>query len=307
MATGKVEDIFEKNFMTAAKFSVEIENIVKEGDLNYIAAIVQFCEDKNIEILDSHHHFWDLDKNYYPFLCDAIDPDFFLGNYEMIRQNYLPADYEKDIKNHNVIGSIHCEAEWDRNDQVGETKWIENLAKKNKYPNAIIGHAWFHTKNTEKIIAEQASFNMVKSIRSKPNVKFAKNSTYYQYDGSMQDTNWRKGLKLLEKYNLNYDLRVPTWHLEEAVEIVRLIPNTKVIINHCGFPWDRSVDGMEFWRKGIKSLSLEPNTFIKLSEFGVKGEEWNFNENATIIYELIDFLVPKDACLQAIILLAKLK
>ena len=45
MATGKVEDIFEKNFMTAAKFSVEIENIVKEGDLNYIEAIVQFCED----------------------------------------------------------------------------------------------------------------------------------------------------------------------------------------------------------------------------------------------------------------------
>ena len=240
-------------------------------------------EDKNLEILDSHHHFWDLDKNYYPFLCDKIDPDFFLGNYEIIRQNYLPVDYEKDIINHNVIGTIHCEAEWDRNDQVGETKWIENLAKRNKFPNAIIGHAWFHTKNAEIIIAEQASFNMVKSIRSKPNVKFAKNSTDYQYDGSMQDTNWRNGLKLLEKYNLNYDLRVPTWHLEEAVEIVRLIPNTKVIINHCGFPWDRSVDGMEFWRKGIKALSLEPNTFIKLSEFGVKGEEWNFNENASII------------------------
>ena len=87
-------------------------------------------EDQNIEILDSHHHFWDLDKNYYPFLCDKIDPDFFLGNYEIIRQNYLPVDYEKDIKNHNVIGTIHCEAEWDRNDQVGETKWIDNLAKK---------------------------------------------------------------------------------------------------------------------------------------------------------------------------------
>ena len=228
-------------------------------------------EDQNIEILDSHHHFWDLDKNYYPFLCDKIDPDFFLGNYEMIRQNYLPIDYEKDIKNHNVIGSIHCEAEWDRNDQVGETKWIENLAKKNKYPNAIIGHAWFHTKNTETIIAEQASFNMVKSIRSKPNVKFAKDSVNYSHDGSMQDVNWRNGLKLLEKYNLNYDLRVPTWHLEEAVQIVRLIPNTKVIINHCGFPWDRSIDGMEFWRKRLKALSLEPNTFIKLSEFGIKG------------------------------------
>ena len=54
MATGKVDDIFEKNFMTAAKFSVEIENIVKEGDLNYIEAIVQFCEDKNIEKMIIH-------------------------------------------------------------------------------------------------------------------------------------------------------------------------------------------------------------------------------------------------------------
>ena len=50
MATGKVDDIFEKNFMTAAKFSVEIEKIVKDSNLNYIEAIVQFCEDKNIEL-----------------------------------------------------------------------------------------------------------------------------------------------------------------------------------------------------------------------------------------------------------------
>ena len=250
-------------------------------------------DDHNIEIVDAHHHFWDLKKNYHPFLCDKIDPDFFLGDYEIIRQNYLPVDYERDSKNHNIIGTIHCEAEWDRNDQIGETKWIEDLAGRNKFPNAIIGHAWFNTKNSETIIAEQASFDMVKSIRSKPNIKFSKNSTRYTYEGSMQDISWRNGLKLLEKYNLNYDLRVPTWHLEEAVDIVRLIPNTKVIINHCGFPWDRSVDGMEFWRKRIKALSLEPNTYIKLSEFGVKGEEWNFNENARIILELIDLFSPK--------------
>ena len=32
---------------------------------------------KDIKILDAHHHFWDLDKNYYPFLSDKIDNDFF--------------------------------------------------------------------------------------------------------------------------------------------------------------------------------------------------------------------------------------
>jgi|TARA_B100000287_G_C20478854_1_gene720318 hypothetical protein len=50
MATGKIDEVFEENFMTAAKFSVEIEKIVKEGNLNYIEAVVQFCEDKNIEM-----------------------------------------------------------------------------------------------------------------------------------------------------------------------------------------------------------------------------------------------------------------
>ena len=247
----------------------------------------------DIKIIDAHHHFWDLNQNYYPFLSDKIDENFFLGNYEFIRKNYLPIDYLNDSKEHNVIGTIHCEAEWDRNDQVGETRWLENLSKKNKFPNAIVAHAWFHKKNSEEVIAKQASFDMVKGIRSKPITKLTPNSDDLTGEGSMQDINWRNGLKLLEKYNLNYDLRIPNWHLEEAIEIVRLIPNTKVIINHAGFPWDRTEQGMEYWRKGIKLMSLEPNTFIKLSEFGVKDKDWNYSQNEQIIKQLIDLFSPQ--------------
>ena len=50
MATGKINDALEENFMTASKFSLEIENIVKDGSLNYIEAIVMYCEEKAIEI-----------------------------------------------------------------------------------------------------------------------------------------------------------------------------------------------------------------------------------------------------------------
>ena len=50
MATGKINDALEENFMTASKFSLEIENIVKAGSLNYIEAIVMYCEEKSIEI-----------------------------------------------------------------------------------------------------------------------------------------------------------------------------------------------------------------------------------------------------------------
>ena len=50
MATGKINDALEENFMTASKFSLEIENFVKDGSLNYIEAIVMYCEEKSIEI-----------------------------------------------------------------------------------------------------------------------------------------------------------------------------------------------------------------------------------------------------------------
>ena len=51
MATGKkLNDALEENFMTASKFSLEFENIVKDGSLNYIEAIVMYCEEKAIEI-----------------------------------------------------------------------------------------------------------------------------------------------------------------------------------------------------------------------------------------------------------------
>tara|TARA_B100001175_G_C19457134_1_gene614449 strand:+ start:449 stop:703 length:255 start_codon:yes stop_codon:yes gene_type:complete len=39
-----------KKFMNPAKFAVEIEKIVKNQKVNYIDAIVLFCEENSIEI-----------------------------------------------------------------------------------------------------------------------------------------------------------------------------------------------------------------------------------------------------------------
>ena len=107
--------------------------------------------EQNIPIIDAHHHFWDLDKNYYPFLSDHYEENFFLGDYSDLKKNYLPENYEKDTINHNIVGTIHCEAEWDRLDQVGETKWLKSIKDKHNLPTAVVAHAWFHTKMLKKL------------------------------------------------------------------------------------------------------------------------------------------------------------
>jgi hypothetical protein len=47
----KVETILDQKFLSAAKFSELIECIVKNNsEMNYIDAIVYYCEENNIEI-----------------------------------------------------------------------------------------------------------------------------------------------------------------------------------------------------------------------------------------------------------------
>lgn len=52
MSKDRINDILEEKFMTSAKFSMEIENLMKvsEGSMNYIECIIHYCNEHNIEI-----------------------------------------------------------------------------------------------------------------------------------------------------------------------------------------------------------------------------------------------------------------
>ena len=44
--------------------------------------------DLNFEIIDAHHHLFDLDEVYYPWLTDEPEKHFLLGNYDALKRNY---------------------------------------------------------------------------------------------------------------------------------------------------------------------------------------------------------------------------
>ena len=62
--------------------------------------------------------------------------------------------------------------------------------------------------------------------------------------GTMQDERWLRGFALLEKYGLSWDLRVPFWHLSRGRRGGAAFPNTAIVLNHTGFPWVRSEEGL---------------------------------------------------------------
>ena len=249
-------------------------------------------------IIDAHHHFWAMAMNRHTMFNGPVHPGFFLGDYSALRRDYLPDDYRRDWGGHNVVASVHCEAEWDRDDQYGETEWLAGLAAETGLPTVLVGHAWLHAENAEAVLRRQAAHPLVRGIRSKPVTSPDPGTLPAGTPGTMSDPAWRRGLTLLASLGLSYDLRVPLWHLEEAIEAVRLIPDTMVILNHTGFPWDRSDDGMTLWRRAMRRIAREPNTVVKLSEFGLKDAPWDYEENRAIVLETIEMFGP-DRCMFA--------
>ncbi|HEV8031220.1 MAG TPA: amidohydrolase family protein [Stellaceae bacterium] len=240
-----------------------------------------------VTLIDAHHHLWDLRMGQHPWLCGGEEKEFFMGDYAPLKRNYLPEDYRPDAAGHNVLTTVHCEAEWDRADQVGETRWISAIHRENGFPGAIVAHAWFDTDNAEEVIAAQATFPLVRGIRSKPVTAPSPDRIEPGAPGTMQDERWLRGFELLQKYKLSWDLRVPFWHLEEAAAVARAFPNTPIVLNHTGFPWDRSEEGLRAWRRAMEILAREPNVHLKVSEFGLKDRAWEYPSNLRVVLDAL--------------------
>jgi predicted TIM-barrel fold metal-dependent hydrolase len=170
---------------------------------------------------------------------------------------------------------------------VGETRWISGIHAAYGFPNAIIAHAWFDSANAADILEQQAGFPLVRGIRSKPVTVASAREKPAGGPGTMRDEKWLAGLSRLERYGMSFDLRVPYWHLEEAARVAAQFPNIPMILNHTGFPWDRSPEGLKAWRDAMEGIARQPNMHLKISEFGLADQAWDYESNRAIVRDAL--------------------
>lgn len=238
-------------------------------------------------IVDAHQHFWDLERHYYPWLCDRDPIPFRYGDYGAIRKSYLPPDYLGDAMDSRPTMTVHVEAEWDPRDPVGETRWLEKLTANHALPTACVAQAWLDRDDVEAVLAAQAARKLVRGIRHKPRSAASPAAAERGASRSMDDPRWRRGFALLERYGLSFDLQTPWWHLEAAADLAREFPTTPIIINHTGLPTDRSEPGLAGWRKAMDVVARAGNVFLKISGLGQSGKPWTLAENGPIIRDAI--------------------
>lgn len=252
----------------------------------------------DLAIVDAHHHLWDLDRHYYPWLSDHPEPNFFLGDYTALKRNYRPPDYRRDAAGFNIVKTVHCEAEWNRDDQVGETEWLTHIAAEHGMPHAIVGHVWLDDPAVKEKLEGHCRSPLMRGIRSKPVTASAATAPRPDGPRSLSDPAWRRGYAALERHGLSYDLRVPFWHLSEATRVIEAHPDIPVVVNHTGFPWDRSEEGLAAWRAEMTAIARLPWVHLKLSELGLKDAPWTVESNRRVVLDALE-IFGVDRCMWA--------
>ncbi|WP_043531972.1 amidohydrolase family protein [Litchfieldella xinjiangensis] len=242
----------------------------------------------SLPIIDAHQHFWDLERNYLPWLCDEPMIPFRYGDYHAIRRNYLPEDYRRDTGSYRVVGSVFIETEWDPATPVQETRWVHELAEREGLPSVMVAQARLDQPDVADVLAEHSTYPRVRGIRHKPRAAPSPNEVKTGVPGSMSDPNWRRGFARLADHDLSFDLQSPWWHFHEAADLAASHPDIQIIINHTGLPADRSEEGLRGWRQAMTVVAQQPNVAVKISGIGVPDSSWTVEQNRRVVLETID-------------------
>jgi predicted TIM-barrel fold metal-dependent hydrolase len=224
-----------------------------------------------LPIVDAHQHFWDLERNYLPWLCDEPMIPFRYGDYSALRRSYLPRDYFRDTAGYDVVKTVYVETEWDPHDFVGETKWLQEVIAETGFPHAIVAGARLDHPEVAAVLVGHAAFPRVRGIRHKPRAAPSPEEVVVGARGSMGDPAWRRGYALLAQ--------------------------TQIILNHTGLPADRS-EGLAGWRTAMQTLASRPNVAVKISGLGQPGQPWTVEANGPIVRDTIS-IFGLDRCMFA--------
>ena len=251
-----------------------------------------------MEIVDAHHHLWDLERNFYPWLKEAhIDRGW--GDVSALRKSYLASDLLADAKQAGVelIKSVHVQASFDPSNPVGETLWLEQAASEpgcEAIPAAIVGWADLSRDDLVPLLEGHKQASRTRGIRQVLNRHPNPVLNRAPRDFLSEDA-WRKGYAALARYGLRFDAQIYHHQHESLYALAKANPDIPVVLDHICMPAERDPENLAGWHRAIAKLATVPHMMIKLSGFGMVDNHWTAESIRPLIMHCIDCFGPQRA------------
>ncbi len=193
--------------------------------------------------IDSHQHFWDLDRLSYPWMPPAPSP---------LLKNFLPKHLKPVLDRNRFDGSITVQA----TTQPEEADWLLLLAEENTFIRGVV--AWVD-------LTTAGLGNVLDRLQRHPKFKGVRHPVHDEPDDRwLLRTDVVNGLRELERREIPYDLLVRPRHLPVVLELVEKVPDLPMVIDHIAKPLiaRRAIDG---WAEDMTQIAKIPHIFVKLS------------------------------------------
>ena len=239
-----------------------------------------------MKLIDAHHHLWEPQALPYGWLRQLGQPKPF-GDPTAIQRNYLPKDYLNDAaeaKDVELISTVHVQADGALPNPVAETLWLEGL--NSTIPSAIVGFADLASPDLPKVLEGHAQSPRFRGVRQIIGKLADRPDLSFTLDDLLEKSAWQNGFSLLKEFNLSFDLQLYPEQMEGAAQFLGKHPETKVVIDHAGCPYDQTDQGLELWGAGVERLSQLENVHVKLSGFGMYSKDWDAENTERIFQKL---------------------
>ncbi|MDQ7027570.1 MAG: amidohydrolase family protein [Anaerolineae bacterium] len=222
--------------------------------------------------IDTHQHFWNLDKVAYPWLVPEFGP---------IYRTFEPPELEPQLKAVGVDKTVIVQAM----DSYADTNSMLDIAANYDWVAGVVG--WvplLDPEETAKKLDEYGKNPYFKGIR------------HLIHEEKHPDWVIQKqvieSLQILAERGLTFDVvAVFPNHLKHIPTLVEKVPNLKIVINHLAKP-PLDEDARKIWREQMAAAAQSPNVYAKVSGLNTVTpdfENWTYED----IKPLIDFALEK--------------
>lgn len=226
-----------------------------------------------IDLIDGHHHFWEIGRFPYRWLAPDAGPARF-GDKDTIRGDYLPEVYLAAFDGLPLRASVHVQANAGATDPAEETSWLQNLSERTGWPTAIVGEADLSDPGATALLARHLAFPALRGIRTPVAWDAAGRWRVGARPGIMGEAAFRANLGALEAHRLTLDLVVVPEQLAEVRDLAMDHPGLTIVLDHFAHLEPGIPGNADLWRAGVAALGEVPNVALKLSGLWTADKAW---------------------------------
>ncbi|SHG70939.1 L-fuconolactonase [Kaistia soli DSM 19436] len=200
-----------------------------------------------IPFVDTHVHLWDPARLRYAWLD---------GDETLDRRHELP-EFHAATEGLPLEAMVFLQCDADPSQYLDEATWIASLAKQEPRLKGMVTFAPVERgaavrENLERLAEIDLLRGVRRLIQSEPDPEFCLRSDFIE------------GVRLLESFNLSFDICITHRQMKSAIAFARQVPNVPLILDHIGKPGIR--DGlMSPWAEDMRELARLPNVMCKIS------------------------------------------